>query len=44
MAELHPKAKTSVPIVRQVISLYKSLVSFAENFSGEDGNIVVAEA
>jgi hypothetical protein len=38
---LHPKAKTAVPVVRQVISLYRHMVSFYEKF--DDGSIEVAE-
>ena len=41
IAELHPKAKTAVPVVRQVISLYRHMVSFYEKF--DDGSIEVAE-
>ena len=41
IAEVHPKAKRTVPIVRKVITLYKSLVSFSEQFGGE--NLRVAD-
>jgi hypothetical protein len=41
MAELHPKAKSLVPVVRQVISLYNQMVSFYKKF--DDGNIEVAD-
>lgn len=41
IAEVHPKAKRTVPTVRKVITLYKSLVSFSEKFGGE--NLRVAD-
>jgi hypothetical protein len=41
VAELHPKTKIAVPIVRKVISLYRQMTSFADQFNGE--NIDVAD-
>ncbi len=44
VAELHPKAATTVPTIRKVISLYRSIVSFYTKFSSNDGNILVADS
>jgi hypothetical protein len=42
IAELSSKAAKTVTTVRKVISVYKSLVSFYEKFSGGD-NILIAD-
>jgi hypothetical protein len=44
VAELHPKAATTVPTIRKVITLYRSMVSFYTKFSANDGNILVADS
>jgi hypothetical protein len=41
VAELHPKTKRAVSIVRKVVSLYTNMGSFAGQFN--DGNIDVAD-